>query len=139
MIVEYKGISADHKAWAAFLGVTEQTFRWRLKHWGTKRAVTTPKVKTEQRKTPHKRRKKIETVTIAEVHRLYLEGHSEDDIGATVGLSRRTVSTLLKRAGLKFGGSRPKRITEITAVAAARVVAKADGVAITFEVRSESA
>ena len=43
MIVTYHGISRDHKDWATFLGISEQTMRWRLKHWGVTRAVTTYK------------------------------------------------------------------------------------------------
>ena len=116
MIITYHGISRDHKAWAAFLGITEQTMRWRVKHWGVERAVSLVKSGTpgSSKRRPASNR----NLSVADKERAvsaYLRDESEDDIAANIGISRRLLSELLIGWGIKRKGAAPKRIAGTTA------------------------
>lgn len=111
MIVNFHGIERDHKDWAAFVGVTEQTMRWRIKHWGVERALTT----TRGTKTRRRARKRSELLTLADKDRAvrrYLDGDSEDDIAGDLGVSRRYLSQQLIAWGLKLRGRAPTRVAD---------------------------
>ena len=107
MIVTYHGIARDHKEWATFLGVSEQTMRWRLKHWSVIRAVTTFK---GAKRAKHR----VRVLTMADKARAlrsYIDNESEDDIAADLGIDRGTLPRYLQEWGVKRKGKAPERVT----------------------------
>jgi hypothetical protein len=107
MMVAYHGIERDHKEWAAFLGITEQTMRWRIKHWGVAKALRTP------RGTVIRSKSRTQYLTLddkARAIRAYVGGRSEDDIAADIGVSRRWLSGKFIEWGIKRKGKRPQRV-----------------------------
>lgn len=114
MQITYHGITRDHKDWAKFLGITEQTVRWRVKHWGVERTVTTLKRSASQRRHYGPRRLTLEDKDRAV--RSYMAGTSEDDIAANLGVSRRMLSSRLVEWGLKRKGTKPTRTVKRNAI-----------------------
>jgi len=130
MIVEFHGIKRCHKEWAAFLGITEQTMRWRIVHWGVERAVTT----TADAPRGSRRPRNIGIADKERAVRAYLAGESEDDIAANLGVSRRCLSNHLIAWGLKRKGSAPTRTVQ-----RAEVSTSASFITITIPTLKESA
>lgn len=114
MQITYHGITRHHKDWAKFLGITEQTVRWRVKHWGVERTVTTLKRSCSQRRCNGPRHLTIEDKDRAV--RSYMAGISEDDIAANLGISRKALSSRLITWGLKRKGSHPTRVVRQNAI-----------------------
>jgi hypothetical protein len=112
MDVTYHGITRRHQDWAEFCGVSEQTMRWRLAHWGVERALSEPKVtnKTGRIRRPSR---KLTDSDKALICTAYIEGRSEDCIAGLIGRSRKQVSKVLKQRGLKIGGKAPERVVAL--------------------------
>jgi hypothetical protein len=133
MDISYLGLTRSHKEWAAFCGVSEQTMRWRIAHWPLARALTTRKVDGDAPRVVKVRKRDIKPEQMAILHQLYFDKHSEDAIAKLTGVPRRMLSEILKETGVKMGGAKPRRITEAARVAAASVIAHANGLSITIE------
>jgi FixJ family two-component response regulator len=128
MILNFHGIERDHKDWAAFVGITEQTMRWRIKHWGVERALTTTRNVRVRKRT----RNRSELLKLSDKDRAvkrYIAGDSEDDIAGDLGVSRRYLSQQLIAWGLKLRGRAP---TRVASPATATIQTTSDNIRITI-------
>lgn len=111
MNINYHGITRDHKEWARFLGVTEQTLRYRIKHWGVSAALTTTRGEARLRVgRGEKLDRRLTVEDKARAIRHYVSGMSEDDIAGDLGVSRRALSEKLIAWGVKRAGTKPSRV-----------------------------
>lgn len=109
MLITYKGVTLSSVAWARMCGVTESTMRWRVHHWGVRRAVTT---RSPQKRGPnrHGRGEPLSKREERMILRLYNEGWSEDAIAGAIQKGRGIVSKFLIFNGLKEPGVARKRV-----------------------------
>jgi hypothetical protein len=89
--------------WAAEIGIGESTLRYRIDAWGLEEALTTPRLAMSQTRPGKKRirNRKFTEEEVAIVTAGWIDGDNIDHIARKVNSSRKTITRLLVRLGLK--------------------------------------
>ena len=113
MNITFGGITHTSHEWAKLVGVSESALRYRVNHWGLKRALATPKLGFSSQAGSGRKRIRNRDFTGTELAKIltgYMNGTIEDSIARSVNSSRKTISRLLISIKAKKPGRHPVRL-----------------------------